>query len=247
MQPQADNPTPKAAPWAMIAADDQEKLCRELGAGRLAVWYRLSLYAVKAQSPRFAVSRRMLAFDCGLTREAVRQHLSDLERAGFIGVERSQAESHGDVANQYTIMRGPYAPPWPENGPPVAKKDEAHRGQKMATFPISVFQDLQDIETPRPSTGSAPQGQRQQEPRKQFVKPSLEEVGGYCTERRNGIDPQHFLDHYTANGWKVGKSPMKDWQAAVRTWERNGQDRHRTATTIKASAEDYSNIKSEVV
>jgi biotin operon repressor len=115
MQPQADNPTPKAAPWAMIAADDQEKLCRELGAGRLAVWYRLSLYAVKAQSPRFAVSRRMLAFDCGLTREAVRQHLSDLERAGFIGVERSQAESHGDVANQYTIMRGPYAPPFSPN------------------------------------------------------------------------------------------------------------------------------------
>lgn len=58
--------------------------------------------------------------------------------------------------------------------------------------------------------------------RKLFVKPTLEEVAEYCNERRNGIDPQQFIDHYTSNGWKVGKNPMKDWKAAVRTWEKNG-------------------------
>lgn len=52
-----------------------------------------------------------------------------------------------------------------------------------------------------------------------FVPPTMEEVAEYCRERRNGIDPQAFIDHYTSNGWKVGKSPMKDWRAAVRTWE----------------------------
>lgn len=58
--------------------------------------------------------------------------------------------------------------------------------------------------------------------RKAFVKPTLEEVQAYCEERKNGIDPQAWIDHYTSNGWKVGKNPMKDWKAAVRTWEKNG-------------------------
>lgn len=66
---------------------------------------------------------------------------------------------------------------------------------------------------------------------KRFSPPSLEEVKVYCSERGNGIDAQHFIDYYTANGWKVGKNSMKDWKATVRTWERNGinpkkEDKH---------------------
>lgn len=57
-------------------------------------------------------------------------------------------------------------------------------------------------------------------PQKRFVKPTLDEVRAYCDERRNRVDPQTFLDHYESNGWRVGKNPMKDWKAAVRTWER---------------------------
>lgn len=58
--------------------------------------------------------------------------------------------------------------------------------------------------------------------KKIFVKPTLEEVTEYCNERGNGINPQVWIDHYTSNGWLVGKNPMKDWKAAVRTWENNG-------------------------
>lgn len=56
---------------------------------------------------------------------------------------------------------------------------------------------------------------------KRFVKPTLEEVEAYCIERNNSIDPQRFIDYYESNGWKVGKNPMKDWKAAIRTWERS--------------------------
>lgn len=56
--------------------------------------------------------------------------------------------------------------------------------------------------------------------RKRFVKPTVEEVRRYCMERRNTVDAQSFIDHYDSNGWLVGKVPMKDWKAAVRTWER---------------------------
>lgn len=56
--------------------------------------------------------------------------------------------------------------------------------------------------------------------RKRFSPPTLEEVKAYCDERKNRVDPQRFIDYYESNGWKVGKNPMKDWKAAVRTWER---------------------------
>ena len=56
---------------------------------------------------------------------------------------------------------------------------------------------------------------------KKFVRPTVEEVQAYCEERNNTIDPQYFVDFYTANGWKVGKNSMKDWKATVRYWERN--------------------------
>lgn len=57
--------------------------------------------------------------------------------------------------------------------------------------------------------------------RARFIPPTAEEVAEYCRGRKNGIDPQRFVDHYTSNGWKVGRTKMQDWKAAVRTWEQN--------------------------
>ena len=56
------------------------------------------------------------------------------------------------------------------------------------------------------------------------MPPSLEEIESYCRERGNQVNPQRFMDFYTANGWRIGKVPMKDWKAAVRSWETNGMD-----------------------
>nr|DAE35611.1 MAG TPA: replisome organizer protein [Caudoviricetes sp.] len=58
--------------------------------------------------------------------------------------------------------------------------------------------------------------------RARFTKPTLEEIQAYCRERGNGVDANRFVDYYEANGWKVGKNPMKDWKAAIRNWEKNG-------------------------
>jgi hypothetical protein len=57
---------------------------------------------------------------------------------------------------------------------------------------------------------------------KRFIPPTAEEVRAYCEARGNAVDPQRWMDYYTSNGWKVGKNPMKDWKAAVRTWEQSG-------------------------
>lgn len=64
--------------------------------------------------------------------------------------------------------------------------------------------------------------------RKQFKKPSLEEVNLYCKERNNNVDCERFINYYESNGWKVGKSPMKDWKAAVRNWERSSYSKQET-------------------
>ncbi|MBQ1294790.1 MAG: hypothetical protein IIY21_12180 [Clostridiales bacterium] len=54
-----------------------------------------------------------------------------------------------------------------------------------------------------------------------FTPPSVEEVSAYCLERGNAVDPHSFVSFYESKGWMIGKNRMKDWRAAVRTWERN--------------------------
>ena len=54
---------------------------------------------------------------------------------------------------------------------------------------------------------------------KRFTPPTVEEVRAYCLERKNGIDPQAFIDHYASANWMRGKTKISDWKACVRTWE----------------------------
>ena len=63
-------------------------------------------------------------------------------------------------------------------------------------------------------------------PDRKKIPPTVEMVREYCKERGNDIDAEHFCDFYESKGWMVGKDKMKDWQASVRTWERqSGQPR----------------------
>lgn len=61
-----------------------------------------------------------------------------------------------------------------------------------------------------------------------FVPPSIDDVNAYCRERNNGIDPEQFIDFYASKGWKVGSQSMKDWKAAVRTWEKRNKTGAKT-------------------
>lgn len=74
--------------------------------------------------------------------------------------------------------------------------------------------------------GSGGEGEKgRKRPPTRFVPPTVEEVRAYCQERKNSVDPERFVDYYKSNGWKVGKNPMKDWKAAVRTWERGDKQK----------------------
>ena len=71
---------------------------------------------------------------------------------------------------------------------------------------------------------------------KRFTPPSVDEVRAYCKERNNSIDAERFVDFYTSKGWKVGNNPMKDWKAAVRTWEK--RDNNPTPSAPQKKADD---------
>lgn len=84
---------------------------------------------------------------------------------------------------------------------------------------VNEDEDKDVIDTKKGGTGG-----------KRFIPPTFEEVKSYCEERRNNIDPQKFIDHYTARDWKPKgyTQKMKDWKAAIRTWENNNSNNNGT-------------------
>jgi hypothetical protein len=73
------------------------------------------------------------------------------------------------------------------------------------------------------SKGESVRGEKE----RRFIPPSVEEVEQYCLERSNNIDAQSFIDFYESKGWMIGKNKMKDWKAAVRTWERSRKQENK--------------------
>jgi len=73
------------------------------------------------------------------------------------------------------------------------------------------------------------------EKRAAFTPPAIDDVANYCRERNNNVDAQRFIDFYASKGWMIGKNKMKDWKAAVRTWEQ----RDKTEPAKPNKALDY--------
>lgn len=89
-----------------------------------------------------------------------------------------------------------------------------HRSSNAPAVPILTIPNLAEPTKERKVRAAA-----------RFVPPSIEEVKTYCAERKTAghseVNPQKWHNYYSSNGWRVGRNPMKDWRAAVRTWEKN--------------------------
>lgn len=103
------------------------------------------------------------------------------------------------------------------------------KGQPNPYYNIteSVIQDKQNITEDNPKVKESKvkesKGKSKETPKgvkkgSHFTPPTIEEVRDYAQEKGYPIDPEHFVDYYTSNGWRVGRNPMKDWRATVRTW-----------------------------
>lgn len=138
---------------------------------------------------------------------AVKSTLNELKEAGYLRVTKLMPNQTGSgrIEYIYDIYEQPY--------------------DKQAVEKQGV--EVQGVEFQAVEY----QGQRNKEKRNtekeiqtkkdgRFRKPTAAEVREYCRERGNKIDAEYFVDYYETRGWLIGKSRMKDWKAAVRTWER---------------------------
>ena len=87
---------------------------------------------------------------------------------------------------------------------------------------------------PQPEEKPAQEIQPEKPKRKNFVKPTVEEITEFCKEKKININVKKFFLHYESNGWHVGRSPMKSWKAAVQKWAENNYDNNKTAGQNKA-------------
>ena len=88
---------------------------------------------------------------------------------------------------------------------------------------------------PQPEEKPVQEIQPEKPKRKNFVKPTIEEITEFCKEKKININVKKFFLHYESNGWHVGKSPMKSWKAAVQKWAENNYDNNKATGTMWAN------------
>ena len=114
--------------------------------------------------------------------------------------------------------------------PPCAKKIEVDSLPLEEKKAISKTQKATKAKKETPPQVAPDPPALKPRAKRQFTKPTIEQVQAYCAERKNSVNPKKFFNYYESNGWKVGKNPMVCWKAAVRTWENNGIVTTKTTT-----------------
>lgn len=112
----------------------------------------------------------------------------------------------------------------------MIERESSSKRTLITIVNYGVYQDARDtdvdtgmdtgVDTGMPQTRMN-KNDKEKNNNRAFVKPTVEEVKEYCLERNNNVDPEAFVSFYESKGWMVGKNKMKDWKAAVRTWERS--------------------------
>ena len=141
-----------------------------------------------------------------VTKKAVEQAISKLASVGLLC--------------KYTVNGMPYLffPTW-EKHQRVRNKHRKFPQPQTCNLSADCCQMTADCH-PESESESNPNPNPKESTRARFTPPTIHEVAEYCQERQNSVDPQQFVDFYASKGWRVGNQPMRDWRAAVRTWER---------------------------
>lgn len=164
-------------------------------------------------------STKGLAYKTKLSIYTVSRLVKELREAGYIVQKRTQNE-HGQFGEYEWQI---YDLPELREGysPSVVKTERGENRERCK--PSVVKSPHKQITNNNKELNITNDSLEQKGLSKKFKPPTVEEVRSYCEERKNGIDPEAFCDFYTSKGWKVGKDSMKDWKAAVRTWEKRNR------------------------
>ena len=185
-----------------------------------------------------------LASDCGCQPTTIKKALAELKDLGFINWETKQLPRVSTRVNHYSLLFAHWSDSdqsndqwndqsndqWNDQSPdrsPDRSPDQSPDRSISGHNPIEPKEPIEPKNTPLTPQG----GDSARSRSTRFVPPSSDEVQRYCDERHNGIVGSEFCDFYASKGWMIGKTRMKDWKAAIRTWERKRQE-------IRAAAQD---------
>lgn len=189
---------------------------------------------------------------------SVRTALIELETFGYLKRTRI-ADEHGKFVD---VVYDIYEEPQTEDALPEENPHEEKPQVENPHVENPHVENRRQLNTKELNTkesknigleiiGCAPDGDTTPQPtedkpsrQKKFKPPTLEEVRAYIRERGSDVDAERFIDYYESVGWKVGRNPMKDWRAAVRTWERR---RSEYGTDNGAGGNQQSRLRSNNV
>ena len=113
----------------------------------------------------------------------------------------------------------------------IVKSEQLFNGVKMISYSVSpiIGQDVQKMDKGCPENGHNNIGDininsLSLKGSSRFQKPTIEEIRQYCQEKGYNVDAEQFFNFYESKGWVVGKSPMKNWRAAVWTWNKREKE-----------------------
>ena len=154
-------------------------------------------------------------------RESLRNAINELEEYGYLIIDKKRDEK-GHFTSIYKIIENPNEKT--ESGKTDTENPtrENRHGKTESENPTLLNTNKQN--TNKQNTNK--QNTNENEKSKRFTIPTLEEIQNYCNERQNKINPEYFLDYYTARDWKFNNGgKMKDWKATIRNWERLEKNR----------------------
>lgn len=215
--------------------ESQLDLLSDDEAGKL---FRHLLAFVNDKDPKFSPDERILK----MAFEPIRLQLKrDLEKYEEVKRKRTEAGRSGGIKSGVSRSKSEHEEPNEANAS-FAKKIEANEAVNdnvtvnvndtvtdilleketkeenyLKENPDEIFPETEDQDSDKIS--ETEERKKVAQKKEKFKPPSVDEVQSYCNERKNEIQAYKFVNFYQSKGWKVGNQPMKDWKAAVRTWE----------------------------
>lgn len=159
---------------------------------------------ISAQKGEVVTSEVKLAARWGWSRHKVRTFISTLKTNAMLTQKPAHNRTHLMICN-YSLY----------NDIPATRRTAKGQERDRSGTAAGHNQPLQPLKPQQPLKPNESIGASR------FNPPDVDEIRNYCKKRNNNVDPQRFFDYYESNGWKVGKNPMKNWQAAVRNWEKD--------------------------
>lgn len=160
---------------------------------------------IKLDRGQLITGRKSLADQTGLSERQIRTALERLKSTGEVTIKTTNKYSLVTLVNYRKFQD--------IHDASTSTSTSTSTSSRPAADHIVTKKQYEQIEQDIMEVADAPPAKK-----KRFTPPTADEVKAYCAEIGSGINAEYFVDYYTANGWKAGKNPMRDWRATVRNW-----------------------------